>query len=141
VTVVDVNTLAVAGAQALVQVMTTEAWGEMRGKVARMLSRHKAQSIVLAELDTTSTLIRDAPEARHAAQGQWKRHLDEALASDPSLFDDLNALVQEITQVLADRRSTGDVHQSAVAKGDVYQAGRDNVVTYDHTDPRRRERR
>jgi hypothetical protein len=137
----DVNTLAVAGAQAVVQAMTTEAWGDIRGKIARMLSRHKPQSIVLAELDTTSTLIRDAPEARNAAQGQWKRHLDEALAADPSLVNELDALVQEIAQILADTRSTGDVHQSAVATGDVYQAGRDNVVTYSHVDPRRRDRR
>jgi hypothetical protein len=141
VTVMDANTLAVAGAQALVQAMTTEAWGEVRDKVARMLSRQKAQSIVLAELDTTSALIRDAPEARDAAERQWKRHLGEALKADPNLADDLNVLMQELAEVLADTISTGDVRQSAVAAGDVNQAGRDNVVSFSHVDPRRRGRR
>jgi hypothetical protein len=120
---VTLAALAQAASNALVTAMVTDAWEDVRHKIARLFGRGQPDRQIERRLDTTrDQLIAAAPgeleQVQAALAGQWQTRFTDLLADHPDAEAELDALVKEI-------------HTNVVATGHSAAAGRDVIAEAD----------
>ncbi|MFE4176667.1 hypothetical protein ACFRR7_32270 [Streptomyces sp. NPDC056909] len=103
----ELVTLAMAGASALVQQMTTDGWTRARDRVVGFLAGRGQASpeSIEAELDTARAELtaaeRDGDEqTAEDLRVEWRNRLRRTLRADPEAAAELRALVAELTPQL-----------------------------------------
>lgn len=123
------------GAKALVGAMATDAWAQIRERVAKLFGRgdHAAEEAELAVLDEFRDAIESVPpesraEVMREQQAELRGMLRARLRSDPVLAAEFASVVAEVRAVLPEQASgVAVLHQTARADrgSTVIQAGRD----------------
>jgi hypothetical protein len=123
------------GAQALVGAMVTDAWAQVRDRVAKLLGRgdHAAEQADVAALEEFRDAIECArpevlAEVMREQQAELRGMLRVRLGSDPLLAEEFASAVAEVRAILAQQESPiTAVRQTARADrgSTVTQAGRD----------------
>jgi hypothetical protein len=122
----DVATLAALAGNTLVTAAVTDAWEDVRHKVARLFGRGKADPKIERKLDDTWRQLDAAQPTGELEQVQadlardWTVRLKDLLADYPDAEAELTALVEEIKPAI------GAAADHSVA------AGRDLNVSADH---------
>ncbi|WP_405776343.1 hypothetical protein [Streptomyces sp. NBC_00859] len=121
----ELAALAAAGASALVQQMTTDAWAGTRQRVAAFFSRGRRgeEEVLDGELEESRADLED-PEAAGDVEAVWRTRLRRTLRNDPAAASELRALLEELSSEAA--RRGGDVHNvinGGVQHGTVIQTG------------------
>jgi hypothetical protein len=121
-------TLAQFAGQTVAAAAITDMWESARGRFAKLLGRGDTRRTQVAEQWLTQTreqLAAAGPgsveQAREAAAQRWADRFSDLLDEDPSVQDELRALVDEIAQ----RLPAGEV----MAAGYSVAAGRDVHIT------------
>ncbi|MFG3407146.1 hypothetical protein [Streptomyces sp. NPDC048142] len=97
----ELTALAASGATTFVGLMATEAWTQVRGRVARILARGEDTEAVDAELEESRAELTaaraDADEETAAdIEAEWRTRLRRALRADPEAADELRGLLDEL---------------------------------------------
>ncbi|WNF25530.1 hypothetical protein RI138_01205 [Streptomyces sp. C11-1] len=97
----ELMTLAASGATTVVGLMATEAWTQVRGRLARFLSRGEDTDAVDAELEESRAELTaaraDADEATAAdIEAEWRTRLRRALRANPEAAEELRTLLDEL---------------------------------------------
>ncbi|MFE2292539.1 ATP-binding protein [Streptomyces sp. NPDC059452] len=112
----ELTALAASGATALVGLMATEAWNQVRGRVARFLARNDEESAAVdAELEESRAELiglRAGADEDSAAdvEEEWRLRLRRALRTNPEAAAELRDLLDE----LAPLRSASTVSVTTV---------------------------
>ena len=133
----DAQVAALAGSAGttIVTLMATDAWQRTReGVVAiwQRVSPERADSVA-SELDQTRE---DVLAARSGEDSQteteirteWQGRVRRLLHADPSVADELRALLDELSPPDTTRDNTVQMRAHATGNGRVYQAGRDQHI-------------
>ncbi|WP_146074829.1 hypothetical protein [Micromonospora chalcea] len=127
----DLSELAQAGAATVVAAMTTDAWGQVRLRLARLLAGGDDQRQHEAAADLSQArerLIGLDDDERTAAgvEAELRGQLRERLRSDPNFAAEFAVLVEEIGRHIP-AAAPSTINQRGVASrgGTVIQAGRD----------------
>ncbi|MFF3286155.1 hypothetical protein [Streptomyces sp. NPDC003023] len=131
--------LASSAATVVVQQLATTGWERVQTSLGTLWRRvHPDRAgIVEAELEETREDVIAARQAEdtEAEQGlvvEWQSRLRRLLAADPSLADELRALLDEFSpQEAASAGSAITLNATASGGSRVFQAGRDVHVTGD----------
>ncbi|MEV0035458.1 hypothetical protein [Streptomyces sp. NPDC050804] len=132
----ELVTLAMAGASALVQQMTTDGWTRARDRVVGFLAGRGQASpeSIEAELDTARAELtaaeRDGDEqTAEDLRVEWRNRLRRTLRADPEAAAELRALVAELTPTLPAQQAR-DVYNtiSGGQYGTVIQIGLNGQV-------------
>jgi hypothetical protein len=132
--VLDVGTLAETGATALVTAMATDAWTQVRVRVARLLGRGDAERerAALDELDETYAALEVAigDDESRDVQVELRALLRARLRSDQELAVQFLALIEDVREQLGQSTQPVVLTQRAAANqgGTVIQSGRDSIV-------------
>ncbi|MET8474725.1 hypothetical protein ABZY90_38060 [Streptomyces sp. NPDC006422] len=101
----ELTALAAAGATALVQQMTTDAWTRVRDRVARIVSRGRGaeEGAVAGELEESRGDVAEAREAGDeeavgAVEGAWRYRMRQALRANPEAAAELREILAELDQ-------------------------------------------
>jgi hypothetical protein len=97
----DIDTLAALAGNALVTAAVTDAWEDVRRKIARLFGRGRPDSQIERRLDTTREQLDavDPADLEHAQAIQaahWTTRFGDLLADHPDAEAELRALVEEI---------------------------------------------
>lgn len=97
----ELTALAASGATTFVGLMATEAWTQVRGRVARILARGEDTEAVDAELEESRAELTaaraDADEETAAdIEAEWRTRLRRALRANPETADELRGLLAEL---------------------------------------------
>ncbi|MEU3559733.1 hypothetical protein [Kitasatospora sp. NPDC006786] len=96
---IDVSQWAVSAAQALIAAMTTDLWVGARDRFAGLLARRpESAGEVAEELDDARQQLLDAGVTEEAAEetsAEWVGRFRRALTRDPSLVEEVRALLAE----------------------------------------------
>ncbi|MEV1049487.1 hypothetical protein [Streptomyces sp. NPDC049916] len=100
----ELMTLAASGATTVVGLMATEAWTQVRGRVARFLSRGENPEAADVQLEVSRAELAaaraDADEVTAAdIEAEWRTRLRRALHADPEAAGELRALLDELAPV------------------------------------------
>ncbi|MFF8555501.1 hypothetical protein ACF058_22010 [Streptomyces sp. NPDC015501] len=104
----ELAALAASGATTFVGLMATEAWTQVRGRLARFLGRGEADEVIGAELEEsraelTAARAEDDEQAAADIEAEWRNRLRRTLRADPAAAGELRAILDE----LAPRQPTG----------------------------------
>lgn len=121
----DIAALAALAGNTLVSVAVTDAWEDLRHKIARLFGRGQPDPAIERRLEETRQQLAGASAAqvglvRADVAGQWKTRFADLLADNPDAALELDALVREIS---ANLPAAAD-HSAA--------AGRDMIARADH---------
>ncbi|CAM5562773.1 hypothetical protein BOQ63_007135 (plasmid) [Streptomyces viridifaciens] len=101
-TEIDIAQLITPAAQTLVSVMMGDLWSGVRDRFARLLSRRSDDpSTVVEELEESrQRLVEDVEsgETRNEIAAEWRSRIRRALTQDPSLVDDLRAILRDCAE-------------------------------------------
>lgn len=126
----EIADLATRGATALVGLMVTEAWAQVKPRFAALFGRNREEE-VSQELDEIQGEITEDPEGRDAQVPQWQRRLRLLLQNDPEALAQLRQILDEfapnapaqtstvIHNNLKDNTVHGNVIQSGTINGNV----------------------
>lgn len=97
----ELTALAASGATTFVGLMATEAWTQVRGRVARILARGEDTEAVDAELEESRAELTaaraDADEDTAAdIEAEWRTRLRRTLRANPEAADELRGLLEEL---------------------------------------------
>lgn len=97
----ELTALAASGATAFVGLMATEAWNQVRGRVARLLARGEDSEDVDAELEESRAELmaaRRSGDEDGAADiaAEWRVRLRRALRDNPEAERELRSLLDEL---------------------------------------------
>ncbi|MFE6773044.1 hypothetical protein ACFVFD_29135 [Streptomyces fimicarius] len=97
----ELTALAASGATTFVGLMATEAWTQVRGRVARFLARGEDTEAVDAELEESRAELTaaraDADEETAAdIEAEWRTRLRRALRANPEAAAQLRDLLEEL---------------------------------------------
>lgn len=126
--------LAASGATSLVGLMVSDAWTQVRGRLARFFARggagaEEAEEAVSADLERSRGELAAAREAGDTAtaedvRAEWRLRLRRALQADPAAAEELRRLLAELEPAGLDARITvvntingGTYHQAVVQSG------------------------
>lgn len=120
----DVAALPALAGNALVTAAVTDAWEDVRHKIARLFGRGRADPQIERRLGATHQALAGTPpvelrQAQADQAAQWRTRFSDLLAEYPDAAEELDAMVREIS---ANAPSAGD--RSVVA-------GRDMVAKAD----------
>ncbi|WP_330330947.1 hypothetical protein OHS33_15275 [Streptomyces sp. NBC_00536] len=126
----ELTALAVSGATTLVNLMASEAWTQVSGRLARFFGRGgRDPEAAGAELEASREELRtalDGQDEDFAAdiETEWRNRLRRVLAADPAAAAELRALMDEIapqapagTTVNVKNTVRGGVHGGTVVQG------------------------
>ncbi|MFE2654077.1 hypothetical protein ACFXGY_29765, partial [Streptomyces sp. NPDC059346] len=104
----ELAALAASGATTFVGLMATEAWTQVRGRLARFLGRGETDEVIGAELEEsraelTAARAEDDEQAAADIEAEWRNRLRRTLRADPAAAGELRAILDE----LAPRQPTG----------------------------------
>lgn len=121
----DIAALVALAGNTLVTAMVTDAWEDVRGKIARLFGRGQLDLGTERRLDATRGQLGAASSAeleqvRAILAAQWATRLADLLDEHPDAEADLRALVEEIRALPA-----------VAASGHSIVAGRDIRITAD----------
>jgi hypothetical protein len=124
----DVATLVTLAGNTFVTAAATDAWEDVRRKVARLFGRGSADPLIEGRLDATRAQLEAAPpadleKAQAEQAARWAGRLADLLEDHPDAEDELRSLVAEIQ-----RRLLG---AAVTATGNSVAAGGDINVTAD----------
>ncbi|WP_018351900.1 hypothetical protein [Longispora albida] len=124
----DLGALAQSGAAAVVAVMATDAWGQVRSRLAVLLGggdAQREQENVLQLEESRATLVSSAGK-REVVEAELRGQFRDRLRSDPVFAAEFAVLAEEIRRTTPDA-AVRPVYQHGVASrgGTVIQAGRD----------------
>ncbi|HUZ53875.1 MAG TPA: hypothetical protein VMU94_15300 [Streptosporangiaceae bacterium] len=111
----DFAALAALAGNALVAAAVTDAWEDVRGKVARWFGRGRSDPAIERRLEATRERLSaaapgDLERARADEAGSWRTRFADLLSDYPDAAGELDALVGEIravTPVIAGDHSVG----------------------------------
>ncbi|MFE7139131.1 hypothetical protein ACFVAG_15415 [Streptomyces sp. NPDC057644] len=97
----ELTALAASGATTFVGLMATEAWTQVRGRLARFLGRGEDDEVIDAELEESReelTAARSEDDEATAAdiEAEWRNRLRRTLRADPQRADELRTLLDEL---------------------------------------------
>ncbi|MDK9494704.1 hypothetical protein QEZ40_002384 [Streptomyces katrae] len=133
----QVAALAGTAGTTIVALMATDAWQRTRDGITNIWQRVHPDRVdsVTGELELTRELILAArnggdPETEPELRAEWQGRVRRLLLADPSVLEDLRALLDELSPDPATHSDTYDVRMRAHATGHgrVYQAGRDQRI-------------
>lgn len=121
----DVDALAMLAANTVVVTAATDAFEELRARVARLFGRDKQGAAAERRLDATrqqlATAVPGDLEAMRAAQArQWETRFADLLADYPEAAGELQALLAELEAVIPESGGnvtntiSGTIHGSVV---------------------------
>lgn len=99
----DIAALAALAGNALVTAAVTDAWEDVRHKIARIFGRGKPDPQIEKRFDATRAALEaagspdDVARARAAQAASWTARLTVLLEDHPDAAGDVTALVREIT--------------------------------------------
>ncbi|MFH8884669.1 hypothetical protein [Streptomyces californicus] len=104
----ELTALAASGATTFVGLMATEAWSQVRGRLAGFLGRGEDDEVIDAELEEsraelTAARAEDDEEAAADIEAEWRNRLRRTLRADPEAAGELRAILAE----LAPRQPSG----------------------------------
>ncbi|MDW4897329.1 hypothetical protein ACIG0A_23830 [Streptomyces californicus] len=104
----ELTALAASGATTFVGLMATEAWSQVRGRLAGVLGRGEGDEVIDAELEESRaelTAARAEGDQQAAAdiEAAWRNRLRRTLRADPAAAEELRAVLEE----LAPQQSSG----------------------------------
>jgi hypothetical protein len=127
--------LASAGACRHVDLMTTDAWKQVKGRVAALFGRGKADrsELVASDLDASRTVVVDAGErgddvAIAEVEADWKSRLQRLLAAEPGVVGELRRILEQLHSPLRPAPEPIAMTARAAGHGRVYQAGRNQHI-------------
>ncbi|MFD7454821.1 hypothetical protein [Kitasatospora sp. NPDC059827] len=94
----EIAELATRGATALVGLMVTEAWAQVKPRFAALFGRNREE--VSQELDEIQEEITEDPEGGEGQTSQWQRRLRIALRNNPDAAAELQAILDEFAPKL-----------------------------------------
>ncbi|MFE9461837.1 hypothetical protein [Streptomyces californicus] len=97
----ELTALAASGATTFVGLMATEAWSQVRGRLARFLGRGADDEVVDAELEESRAELaaaraEDDEEAAADIEAAWRNRLRRTLRADPGAAGELRAILEEL---------------------------------------------
>ncbi|MGK4579823.1 hypothetical protein [Kitasatospora sp. HPMI-4] len=116
----EIAALATSAGTTLVGLMATEAWTQVRDRVAALFGRDRAAEVA-EELDEVREDVRSTGNGT-AAASEWARQLRRALAADPAAADELRRLLAEFGPA-AESGSVRNVITGGTFHGPVVQTG------------------
>jgi hypothetical protein len=136
----DIGALAASAATTLVQMMTSDAWGQAKASVVSLWLRLRpAQAdVVGADLDAARLGLLAAGEARGNRPGpslvnEWAARLRDLAAAEPEAAAVLLDLAEALRRCVAGAETTPvvsiEMRAKASGQGRVFQAGRDQKIT------------
>ncbi len=120
----DVMALAGLAGNTLVAAAVTDAWEDVRHKIARLFGRGDPDPQAERRLDATREVLLELPagDPGHAREAErWQTRFEDLLADYPAAADELAGLVEEIRDQLPAAAVSASDHSVA--------AGRDNTNT------------
>ncbi|WP_093591763.1 hypothetical protein [Streptomyces griseoaurantiacus] len=131
----QIAALAGTAGTTIVTLMATDAWQRTRdGVVAiwRRVSPERADSVA-GELDQTreNLLVAQSGEDSQTEtelRAEWQGRVRRLLLADPSIAEELRALLDELAPHDKTSDSVVQMHAHATGNGRVYQAGRDQHI-------------
>ncbi|MER7752398.1 hypothetical protein [Kitasatospora sp. NPDC097643] len=90
----EITELATRGATALVSLMVTEAWAQVRPRFAALFGRNREEE-VSQELDEIQGELAEDPQSGETQVPQWERRLRLALRNNPESVAQLQAILEE----------------------------------------------
>lgn len=137
----ELAALASSGATALVSAMVSDAWGQVRDRVARFLGRGGDPAGAAEELSAAHTELVTARDegdgdAAQDIEAEWRARLRRVLRADPAAAAELRALLAELESADGPRGGTWSSHQTMNVFGNQYgpvvQAGNVSGGTHTH---------
>jgi len=132
----DIGVLAVSAATTLVQMMTSDAWGQAKSSVVSLWRRLRpAQAdAVDADLDgARAGLIAAGGTHGTVVVDEWAARLQDVATAGPQAAAVLLDLAEALRRCAAGAESTPvarvEMHAKATGRGRVFQAGRDQEIT------------
>lgn len=127
----DLTALATAGATALVQQMTTDAWARLRDRFARVLSREGGgeADAVAGELDQARDEViaaRGDEDEMSLARGEWRQRMRRALVANPEVAGELQEILDDLARSEGRQSATYTINntiESGEYHGVTIQAG------------------
>jgi hypothetical protein len=126
----EIAALASTGAATIVTLMTTDAWGQVKKRVAALFRAGKTDhsKSVAGQLESSRIEVisaRSDSAVITEAEAEWSLRLQRLLAAEPAVIPELMDIIQAfgpksssvLPQVTMKARATGH--------GQIYQAGRD----------------
>jgi hypothetical protein len=129
----ELAVMASSAATTIVNLMATDAWDQVKGKVGALWRRFRPEQAdaVEAELDRARMEIRDADETvTLSITRDWESRLLRLLAADAAVAAELSRVTAELKQIPAAQQARGNVRQIAKASGQstVIQIGGDGTI-------------
>ena len=130
----DVAALAALAGSALVTAAVTDAWEDVRNKIARLFGRGQLDQQAERRLDATRELLTPAESAeleqlQVAEAARWESRFADLLANHPDAMSELAALVKDLTAALpADSGNVTNTISGGTLHGPVLM-GRDFTIT------------
>lgn len=127
----ELTALAASGATTLVGLMASDAWTQVRGRLARFFARGGEAGPVDAELELSRQEL-SAAGAADDVEAEWRARLRRTLRADPAAADELRLLLAELDPA-ASRGTTVTVHNiigGGVQHGPVIQGQNFGAVTF-----------
>src|SRR6266851_5235831 len=129
----ELAVLASSAATTIVNLLATDAWGQVKEKVGVLWRRFRPDQAdtVAAELDRARLEIQGADETVALAIARdWESRLLRLLAADAAVAAELSRVTAELRRIPAGQQTRGDVWQNARASGQstVIQIGGDGTI-------------
>lgn len=139
----ELAALASSGATALVGLMVSDAWVQVRDRVTGFFARGGQAGNVAEELASSRQELMTAREegdtdAAADAQAVWRAHLRRVLLADPAAAGELRALLAEV-EPMTGQGSTAvhNVVSGGTQYGPVVQGGQISGLTFHSATPHR----
>ncbi|WP_433889937.1 hypothetical protein [Streptomyces sp. CA-111067] len=114
----ELTALAASGATTLVTLMATDAWTQVRDRVARLLRRPTAADDLETYRGELEAARRDGDtEAAGDVEAQWRRELRRVLAEDPAAAAELRAILAEAEAAQGGAQGEGGGRVTNVVSG------------------------
>lgn len=131
----QVAALAGTAGTTIVTLMATDAWQRTREGVVAIWRRvlpERAESVA-GELDETRQDLLAArssedPQTETELQAEWQGRIRRLLLTEPSVAQELRALLDELSPESTSGGNVVQMHAHATGNGRVYQAGRDQHI-------------
>jgi hypothetical protein len=129
----ELAAVASSAATTIVGLMATDAWDQVKEKMAAFWRHFRPEEVpaIEADLDQARVELATADETvALAVLREWESRLLRLLAADPAAADGLSQVVAGLEQRRATRQVAGGVRQRAKASGHstVIQVGGDGII-------------